>query len=445
VLSLPPSMSPSGSPPAAAHRPAAWWALCAVLLALMAPSASAAPPPWGTGQSAPEDLSVALVVFGPGDDIPSWWGHAALGVEDRQAQQARLYNYGNFAFEKFASFAMGRLEFWVGDAPVLPYLRLYQREDRDVRLLHLNLEPEGRERVARLLALNVLPENREYLYHHYRDNCSTRLRDAIDAAVGGQLRSRLSVAPGRMTLREHTRRYTSVIPAMSVLLDFLMNDTIDQQLSQWDEAFLPDELERAVLGFQYTNSRGQQVPLLERTTAFHDAQGRTPVPERPPDYSLWLLGLGLLWGGVSLVLALWLVRSGRTLPRVLLGLHTSLTGLLLGLVGTVLLLMWLLTDHEVTFANENLFLANPLTLLALPLGLSLLRGKNPRTPERLRRLWGVLGGLAVLGLVVKVIPLFDQNNWNILGLLLPILLGSAGAFLRLTQRAAEAHRVAAVS
>ena len=39
--------------------------------------------------------------------------------------------------------------------------------------------------MAKLLADNVLPENRDYLYHHYNDNCVTRLRDMIDTALGG--------------------------------------------------------------------------------------------------------------------------------------------------------------------------------------------------------------------------------------------------------------------
>src|SRR5690606_3617895 len=123
------------------------------------------------------------------------------------------------------------------------YLRFYQRLNRDVDILVLNLSPEARKRMARHLADNVLPENRSYLYDHYRDNCSTRLRDAVDVGTGGRLRELLS-APGRMTLREHTRRYTAVNPAMSFLLDLAMNDTIDQPLTRWDEAFLPDELER---------------------------------------------------------------------------------------------------------------------------------------------------------------------------------------------------------
>ena len=48
----------------------------------------------------------------------------------------------------------------------------------------VDLTPEEAMHVAKSLGTNVLPENRMYRYHHYNDNCSTRPRDIIDAAIG---------------------------------------------------------------------------------------------------------------------------------------------------------------------------------------------------------------------------------------------------------------------
>ncbi|MFY0575288.1 hypothetical protein ACN28S_13785 [Cystobacter fuscus] len=79
-----------------------------------------------------------------------------------------------------------------------------------------------------------------------------------------------------------------------------------------------------------------------------------------------------------------------------------------------------------TYRNENLFLANPLTVLALPLGFVLMRGSK-RGREWMWRLWVVLAALGVLGLVLKALPLFDQDNWRLIALLLPMSVGMAGA------------------
>jgi hypothetical protein len=292
--------------------------------------------------------------------------------------------------------------------------------------------------IGRLLADNVLPENREYLYHHYNDNCVTRLRDMIDRATDGQLRE-ADKAPGRMTLRDHTRRYTAVSPPMSVLLDFLMNDEIDRPITRWEEAFLPDELERQVAALQVTRTDGQKAPLVAKSWEFYKSD-RTPPPEEPPRYAPWMLLMGLAIGGSAVGLAYW-GRRGARLPRVLLGLEHAVVGLVLGLPGSALFFMWLFTDHTVTYRNENLFLANPLMLLLVPLGIMLAWG-SAKARARLRTLWRVLETLGALGLLLKIIPVFNQDNWRLIALILPITLGFAGAFNleRLWARASSGSR-----
>jgi hypothetical protein len=384
-------------------------------------------PPWGSGQSQGEDLSIWLVTFSPGDDVPSWWGHGSLVVEDKRLQQSRLYNYGMFTFNDtmLARFAMGRLEFWVGHSSVGSTFRYYQSEDRDVRIQELNLTPEQRVVVAKALADNVLPENREYLYHHYNDNCVTRLRDMIDVATGGQLKE-MDRAPGRMTLREHTRRYTAVNAPMSVLLDFMMNDEIDHPITKWEEAFLPDELEMQVAALQVKGADGTQQSLAAKTWNYYESPTRRRPPAEPPAWGPWILALGVALGGAAVGLAAW-ERRGSRVARLLLALENVVLGLVLGIPGTALFIMWLVTDHTVTYRNENLFLANPLTLLALPIGVALM-WNSAKARARLFKVWLVLAASGVLGVVLKVLPPFDQDNWRLIALILPISVGMAGAF-----------------
>jgi peptidoglycan/LPS O-acetylase OafA/YrhL len=131
--------------------------------------------------------------------------------------------------------------------------------------------------------------------------------------------------------------------------------------------------------------------------------------------------------------------------RALLGLETALIGLVLGLPGTVLALMWLFTEHTVTHRNENLFFANPLTLAALPLGIMLAVGSE-RARRWLRGMWLLLAASGVVGLSAKILPMMDQDNWRIIALVLPISLGMAGASMLYetgTRRAAEPSRSAA--
>ncbi|MFU8804583.1 MAG: hypothetical protein ACNA8W_12290, partial [Bradymonadaceae bacterium] len=58
------------------------------------------PPPWGVGESKGEDLKISLATFSPGPDVPSWFGHGAMVVEDTRLGVSRLYNYGMFSFNQ---------------------------------------------------------------------------------------------------------------------------------------------------------------------------------------------------------------------------------------------------------------------------------------------------------------------------------------------------------
>lgn len=399
-------------------------------------------PPWMTGESRAEDLAVSLVTFGPGDSVTEWWGHTALAVEDRRVGHGRLYNFGIFGSDDpvafVRKFAKGRLEFWAGDEGIAGTLEWYRKLNRDVRLQELDLTPEQALAVAKALGTHVLPENRMYLYHHYNDNCSTRPRDILDKAIGGQLLA-ASNAPGRMSIRAHAARYAQVSLPMSVLLDFLQNDELDGPVTLKQEAYLPDELERQVQALEVSRPDGGTGPLVKRQWVWFRAN-RPPVSEVPKNWLLQELALGLALGGLSLGLGRW-SRAGRRLPRVLLGLLTALWGLVPGVLGAALFIMANFTDHTVTYHDENLLFVNPATLAALPLGVALMFGSTS-APGRLRWLWTALTVGGLLDLVLKVLPAFHQNNWNILALALPVNLSMAALWWLQWRRQRAAQRSA---
>ena len=55
----------------------------------------------------------------------------------------------------------------------------------------LRLRPEQARRLAEFLAWNARPEHADYRYDYFTDNCSTKLRDALDAALDGALQAQL--------------------------------------------------------------------------------------------------------------------------------------------------------------------------------------------------------------------------------------------------------------
>jgi hypothetical protein len=380
----------------------------------------APPAPWAPGgPSRPEDLVISVVTFGPGDDLPSWWGHTALVVEDQRLQHGRLYNYGMFGFSSgfVHKFVQGRLEFWVGEDSVTGTYQLYRHLNRDIRIQILNLSPAQAQQVALMLAENVTVDHCEYLYQHYDDNCSTRPRDIVDHALGGAL-SAAELKPARMSLREQTRRYSQVFPPMSLVLDYLQNDILDRPITPREEAFLPDELERQL---DTLSVDGQ--PVVKKKVLLYTAKDRAKVPEIAPYWNVWMF-LGSALVGAALYA---LRRKAGKAGRVVVGLFLTVEGLVWGSLGLFLFIVGIATNHEVAHRNENLFLINPVTFALLPLGLMHIFGARRAEPA-LKFVTALLSLIILIGLALKVLPNFDQQNWNLIALVLPLTFFTGAAF-----------------
>jgi hypothetical protein len=382
----------------------------------------------GGGQSRGDYLTVKIAVMGPGDELYFWWGHIALVIDDELTGQSRFYDYGIFSFENdhfFTNFAFGRLLYQCGVSPARQNINAYIMTNRDVTLYTLDLPPEKREEVWRFAENNVLPENRDYFYHHFKDNCSTRIRDIIDLAVDGQFREAYGQAPGRFTLRQHVRRHTWFSPFSDWFLNFLMGQDIDTPITVWEEMFLPSEVGARIADFWYTDSAGTSRKLVTGVEAVNRAVNRPPVLDVPRRQWPVELAAGCAVA-VLLGLALFL-QAKKTLPgQIIVGISHSLLGFFFGVTGLLLFFMTNFTNHDYTFHNANILFVNPLRLAAVPLGL--LYAKSTNEPERIipEFLLKVLWLLSLLGIflsmLIKLFPGFYQQNLVDQMLLLPIAL-----------------------
>jgi hypothetical protein len=376
-----------------------------------------------------EQLRIQLATIDPGDELTNWWGHNAIIVEDTVTLESFFYNYGLYSFSDnfIANFVRGRLIFQVAAFQTEWAINYYRSENRSIRFQTLNLSPEKRLELARKLEENIKPENREYLYHHYLDNCATRIRDLIDQAVDGQLKN-FAAFPSRFTLRELTRRYAHHQFIWTWLLMFPMNDSIDKPNQRWGDMFLPNEMEKIFNEFAYADSSGQIMPLVIERKIIYRAEEESAIPDFPPNYIFYTLLVSL---GISMLVLVsaYLNRKGKRLYFAFLNI---LIGAFAGILGLFLTLVSLFTDHVIAYYNENLFLTNPVSAIIPFVAVAYLI--NKKWSERwLRNLWYIHLGLGILLIILKIIPAFDQDNSLAMATLMPLYMAFAGAFFWLNK------------
>ncbi len=383
----------------------------------------------GTMQ-APEpgsELRVYLMTMGPGAMVWERFGHNAIWIHDPASVPDTAYNYGLFDFQQenfLLRFIRGQMWYWMAGLPAEPYLQTYVRDNRSVWLQELNLAPSARLQLREFLRWNERPEHRFYHYDYYRDNCSTRVRDALDRVLGGAIRTQTAALPTGTTYRFHTQRLTANdAPTFTGLL-LALGPGVDRPISAWEEMFLPLALREHARRVVLPDADGGTVPLVADERTLFESSAPAPPPA-PPAWLPWYLILGVATGGVAALLGAAARRPGRRWTRLGLGVLVTLWGTIGGLGGTVLAVLWGLTDHAMAYRNENLLQLNPLLLALAPLAaVALVRGRE-RAARWGRGLAALLAGLSLAGFIVQALPGLDQVNGQVIALLLPIHLGVA--------------------
>jgi hypothetical protein len=394
------------------------------------PTVSPAVPGDSVGAAAPaaqdDPLMVQVVTFGPGSHPFTKFGHNAIRVVDGRARTDVVYNFGTFSFDSprlIVDFLQGRLRYWLSRSRTVSTVNAYHRENRDIAVQELNLSPDEKRQLALRLEDNALPANREYRYDYFRDNCSTRVRDALDGVMGGRLRPGARAA-GTMTLRAHALRMAADNLPLYLALLIVLGPSTDRPIDQWAEAFLPEMLQRTLRGATAYASGGPPRPLVKAERVVFTSSRPAVRREAPTRWPVFLAA-GFL-GGLALFIC-GRLGSRFALARILFGILMTVLGVVAGTIGCFLVGAWALTPHEVVYGNQNILLFSPFAIALAVLGIGVAIGRpGAKRKVFLVAAWAL--GLATIACAFKLLPWWRQENGALIALMLPFWFGvTAGA------------------
>ncbi len=272
--------------------------------------------------------------------------------------------------------------------------------------------------LQQFLQWNDTEANRNYHYNYYLDNCSTRVRDALDNVLGGQIERTFGTVPSGHTWRWETRRILGWDLPLYTGIMLALGHPVDREMTAWQAMFLPLRLHEALQSVKVADSTGAMVPLvrandvLQRSTRFPtrtpQADLDSPADHREP----WRYGADLAR------------CSGARLTRRPLGVRPAGGGMVAGgggarsrAAGT------LVPDGSLGCEQERERAARGAISLVLVVLIPMALSGRVRAGVWARRVAGFVTGLAVLALLIKVLPWFRQYNLELIGLILPIHLG----------------------
>ncbi len=303
------------------------------------------------------DTSIYLLTIGPGTETYSIYGHSALRVIIPEFNSDVVYNWGvfDFATPNFAwKFAKGRLNYLLQPDEFNSFMGEYLVEKRSVYSQKINLLPAEKQVLLSLIQENLKPENRAYRYDFFYDDCSTRIRDLIEKAVGPGLIYPPEEFTKMRTFRELVGEFQKNYPWLNMGIDLIMGTPAEKKATFREMMFLPVYLQKN-LTQTIINRNRKMVPLLSNTEVL---LGFDPPAAKTKFYAAPMFLFTLLF--IIIVILTAVYRRAKFINVLDIILFS-----LFSILAVLMIFFNFFTDHLQMKMNLNMIWFNPLLIVCL--------------------------------------------------------------------------------
>lgn len=296
-------------------------------------------------QQLTKKASISVVTCGPGTELYTAFGHSAFRVFDPSLGIDKIYNYGTFDFNApnfYGNFAKGNLTYFLSTADFVRFLRVYQYENRWVKLQLLNLSSEEVQAIYDFLEENAKVENRNYQYDFFYDNCSTKIEAVIQTVLKDKVQFSNNHITTHKSHRDLINDYTKQFKWGKFGIDLALGAVIDDEASKNDYKFLPDYIFKAFEKASIQKGTTTE-PLVAKEISILEEKPIVKKTEIFTPFNLILLiSLGIIF----------ITFKNYQQQKRSKWLDVSLF-LLTGIIGVIVLLLWFATTHTATYQNLN--------------------------------------------------------------------------------------------
>lgn len=302
-----------------------------------------------------DSAQISVLTLGPYQgELYSAFGHSAIRVYDPQSGTDLAFNYGVFDFDQpnfYLNFTRGHLLYKLGVYPYDLFRDHYIERNRYVHEQVLNLTQEQKQKVFDYLFWNAQPENVNYLYDYFYNNCATKVRDVFVSVFGDSIKFDGTYATPGYTVRDLTHSYLSQQPWGELGIEICLGQPMDKTLTPYEYMFMPDYVES---GFNHATLNG--TPIVRKTVSVYES---TPQAVSFSIFHPWIV-----FGLLLLIVVVLTIRDWKR-KRLTKWFDVTLFSVV-GLIGLLLFVLWVATDHHAAAKNWNLLWAFPLHVFVAP-------------------------------------------------------------------------------
>lgn len=305
-----------------------------------------------------ERATLSLITCGPTQtELYSAFGHSAFRVQDPLRGIDEVYNYGIFDFNQphfYLNFARGYLYYQLGVYNYPDFRNYYIYYNRFVHEQVLNLSRQQLQEVYTKLQQNARPEERNYRYDYFYNNCATKLRDVLIETLKDSVQFDGSYVETNYTIRELTDLYLRQQKWGDLGIDICLGLPMDKKATPFEYMFLPDYLES---GFDHATiqKNGATEPLVKDKIIVYE--GRREAVEQSIFQPLYVFGFFAVLTIILSIMDLVRKKISTWFDCILFGVT--------GLLGLLLITLWLATDHKAAANNFNILWALPTNLIVV--------------------------------------------------------------------------------
>jgi hypothetical protein len=301
-------------------------------------------------------LRISLLTCTPGEELYSTFGHSAIRVidssynfynNDQSVYADKVYNYGTFNFDDkgfYLKFIKGQLKYYVSVDDFQNFKFEYQMTNRGITEQVLNLTAAEKIAFHNVLRENIKEENKFYMYDFFLDNCTTRLRDII-VKNAKPTPALPAVMPVIFTFRNAIHHYLDINKKhwSKFGIDLLLGAPTDAVMTTAQQQFLPDNLMLALDSTTNTKIVTSRESLYSYASPVFKTDWFTPM---------------FVFSTLLFIFIILSLSKNKTIKFMLYKLDAVLF-FATGLLGIILILMWVATDHIMTKNNYNILWAWP--------------------------------------------------------------------------------------